>query len=70
MTMHDVPPPPPNPLALPEPWDLVAARLCCRRLGEAHWAERSERAAAHLVNELGPGPLELSTKAWLGVGRT
>lgn len=44
--------------------------LMRRRLGEADWAERSEKAAAHLVNEFGPGPLELSTKAWLGIGRT
>ena len=44
---------------------LVSLR---RRLGEAVWAERSERARAYLARELGHGVVVLSTTAWLGLG--
>jgi ubiquinone/menaquinone biosynthesis C-methylase UbiE len=44
---------------------LVSLR---KRLGEQTWAARSVLALAHLRRELGDGPTELSTSAWLGYG--
>jgi ubiquinone/menaquinone biosynthesis C-methylase UbiE len=39
-----------------------------KRLGEEVWSQRSKRALEWLRRELGDGPKQLSTTAWLGFG--